>query len=729
MSEAQSPVESPADFGTDKAGVAARWIAELQLAHKETNTWETRVKGIEKRYRDDRNTIQDAMPRRSATYKFNVLWSNVQTLLPAIYARPPKPVVGRRFRDRDPVGRAASQIVERGLEYQIECGDLHETVKRAVEDYLLGGRGQVWLSYDPKYVKPDTEAGLDQDVDGPDAPAYEEVDCEYIFWSDFQTSPARTWREVRWVARRLYMTREQLRERFTNLKEEQIDRIPMDWKPEHLTDQDVSVQHQAFERAVVWEIWNKEDRRVYWICPGFGECPLDAMDDPLHLQGFFPCPRPLLATTTNGTLVPVPDYSEYQDQADQLDDLTGRIAMVTKAVKVAGLYPSDDRDIARLFTEGVENQLLPVTNWAAYMEKGGLEKSVTLMPVEKIAAVLRDLVEIRAVIKNDLYEITGIADIIRGSTKANETATAQQIKGRYATMRLSDKQQEVARFVRDILRMIAEIMCEHFSPETLMLMSDYEFSNDPGPDGAQKFMQAIQLLKDDHMRGFRIDIEDESTIAQDDQEEKSSRLEFLQAISAYLQQAVPAGQQVPEMAPLLGKMLLFGVRAFRAGRDLETSIEDALAQMEQSQKAAQGQPKPPGPDEIRAQAEMQKAQMQMQVEAEKAQAEGMRAQADMAIEQMKMEAAEQQAQRDHEFRMADLQVKLLTQRQSAERDAEKTGMERERMDRDAMTEEKQTSDMASRLDALEGGLMEVARGIAEGQKAIVEKIGSLGKAA
>ena len=729
MSEAQGPVASPDDFGTNKAGVAARWITEIQLAEKETHTWETRVKGIEKRYRDDRSTIQDAVPRRSATYKFNVLWSNVQTLLPAIYARPPKPVVGRRFRDRDPVGRAASQIVERGLEYQIECGDLHQTVKQCVEDFLLGGRGQVWLSYDPKYVKPDTRDQVDQDVDGPEPPAYEQVECEYVFWSDFQTSPARTWKEVRWVARRVYMTREQLRERFTNLKAEQIDRIPLDWKPAHLTDQDVSVHHQAFLRAVVWEVWNKEDRTVYWVCPGFGESVLDSQEDPLNLEGFFPCPRPLLATTTNGTLVPVPDYSEYQDQADQLDDLTGRIAMVTKAVKVAGLYPSDDRDIARLFTEGVENQLLPVTNWAAYMEKGGIEKSVTLLPTEKIAAVLRDLTEIRGVIKNDLYEITGIADIIRGSTKPNETATAQQIKGRYATMRLSDKQQEVARFVRDILRLIAEIMCEHFSPETLALMSDYSFSDDPGPEGVQKFAAAIQLLKDDKMRGFRIDIEDESTIAQDDAEEKAARLEFLGSVSGFLQQAVPAGQQIPELAPLLGKMLLFGVRAFRSGRDMETSIEDALAQMEQAQKAAQGQPKPPSPEQIQAQTEMQKMQMQAQVEQEKAQAEGMKAQADMMIEKMKMDAADQQAQRDHEFRMADLQVKLMAQRQASERDAEKAGMERERRDRDAMTEEKQTSDMASRLDALEGGLMEVARGMAEGQKAIVEKIGSLGKAA
>jgi rubredoxin len=43
---------------------------------------------------------------------------------------------------------------------------------------------------------------------------YECSPCDYVFWDDFRTSPARTWEEVTWVARRVYMGREEGVERF-----------------------------------------------------------------------------------------------------------------------------------------------------------------------------------------------------------------------------------------------------------------------------------------------------------------------------------------------------------------------------------------------------------------------------------------------------------------------------------------------------------------------------------
>ena len=819
MSGSTSPVTAIEDYGAGKAGIAARWITELDLAEKEFHDWVFRAKAIEKRYRDDRTTIQDSIRRGSGTYRFNVLWSNVQTLMPAVYARPPKPVVQRRFRDRDPVGRAASQIIERALDYQIECGDLHATVKQAVEDYLLGGRGTVWLRYEPKYATPQTSPEItDADDDGPEAeetgedgsmaegmeaeggepmdgtaenaqvtdgdqgaPDYEEVECDYVYWEDFTCSPARIWKEVRWVARRVFMTRGEMRARFDNLSEIDIMAIPLDWKPNHMTDESIGVEHQAFMRATIWEIWNRDDRRVYWIAPGYGAQPLDMRDDPLGLEQFFPCPRPLTATTTNGTIVPVPDYTEYQDQADQLDDLTGRIAMVTKAVKVAGLYAAEEREIARLFSEGVENQLLPVNNWAGFMENGGLERAVMLMPMEKIASVLRDLTEIRTVVKNDLYEITGIADVIRGSTQPEETATAQRIKGKYATMRLSDKQVEVARFVRDILRMMGEIMCDHFSPQSLLMMSDYMQSNDSGmaeaqdkmmeiqgmmamgqqPDPQQvqqvqaqmraaqmeaqkaqkKIADAVMLLKNETARGFRIDIEDQSTIAVDDQEEQAARTGFVTAVSSFLKEAVPAVQQVPEMGELLGKMLLFAVRGYRVGRDMETTIEDALAQLQKAQAAAASQPKPPSPDEIKAQAEQQKMQADMQMSQQQAEAEGMKYQAELAIKQMEMQAKDAADQRAHEFAMAELELKARQQ----QADEKKLLIEARKMDAEAIdaenkaalstgeknkmdNEEAQTAEMATRLDNVEGAVMEVAKTVNEGHAAVVQHLRQIGGA-
>ncbi len=82
-------------------------IAQYERTFKE---WEGRSDKIVKRYRDDSRS------RNNPQAKFNILWSNVQTITPAIFARLPRPDVSRRFRDNDPIGRLASMMRERALE-------------------------------------------------------------------------------------------------------------------------------------------------------------------------------------------------------------------------------------------------------------------------------------------------------------------------------------------------------------------------------------------------------------------------------------------------------------------------------------------------------------------------------------------------------------------------------------------------------------------------------------
>ncbi len=73
--------------------------------------------------------------------------------------------------------------------------------------------------------------------------------------------------------------------------------------------------------------------------------------------------------------------------------------------------------------------------------------------------------------KQDLYEITGISDIVRGQTSASETATAQQIKGQFATLRLDNNQKDVARFSKDLVVIMTEVIAKHFSLDTIKQVS------------------------------------------------------------------------------------------------------------------------------------------------------------------------------------------------------------------------------------------------------------------
>jgi hypothetical protein len=650
----------PADFGTGKTGVAARWRAEVKLAQKAAKKWLEDCTSIERRYRDERRG-SNAVPLA----RFNVLWSNIETLKPAVYARPPVPVVTRRFRDSDPVARAAAMIMQRCLQHSIEEGDLHHRVKQARDDYLLFARGTLWARYEPHFTQPDAPEGdlVSDDTESEDGEvSHEEVEWDFVHRDDFLHGMARTWAEVPWVGRRVRMTRNEGVERFGKAFED----VPLSWKPDGITDSDIDndEQYQAFQRAVVYEIWDIDTRTVIWIADGC-DTPLDTKPDPLGLEHFWPCPRPIYGTLTNQSLMPIPDYKEYEDQAELLDTLTGRISKISEAVKVTGVYDARWDALGRMFEEDTDNELVPVDQWSDLSSKGGMNAAFELVDVSKIVMTLQTLAEVRTQAKNDLYEITGIADILRGSTAPEETATAQRTKARFATLRLSDRQLEMARFVRDILRITGEIICKHFSPQMLLLASNFKESEIALDDEQKQKMaaqqqqaqmmgmppppsiteQALMLLKSERLREFRIDVEDQSTIAADDMEEKQSRVEFLAAIGNFLKEATMIPPALaPAMTPLLGKLLMFGVRGMRAGAEMETALEDAVTKLTtQAQQQAQ-QPQKPSPEEIKAQTDQQRMQMEAQMAQQQMQADAAKAQQDAQMKQQEMAVAAQQQQ-------------------------------------------------------------------------------------
>ena len=128
--------------------------------------WEQRVEKILKRYRDDGRETRDA-----SEVRFNILWSNVQILVPATFARLPQPDVSRRFRDQDPTGRVAALMLERGLEFEVQhYPDYRDTMQQCVHDRFLGGRGTAWLRYEPHFKDGETgeeqEGQITEDIEG-----------------------------------------------------------------------------------------------------------------------------------------------------------------------------------------------------------------------------------------------------------------------------------------------------------------------------------------------------------------------------------------------------------------------------------------------------------------------------------------------------------------------------------------------------------------------------------
>lgn len=779
--------------GEKSRRLAKHWLDQITAVkdNPEYKRWVKRADTIQKRYRDERNRTDEEGQRR-----YNSLWSNVEIMLPALYGKTPLPVAERRFKDRDPVGRNAAQILERGLRNEIEINGFHQALQHAVRDYLLPGRGAVWVRYEPKIeesvsLPPETATDM-RDSQGPigdpnderdeefksrqeitpkgkvrkrlnapepeqdsdenleklhstgDRIVRESVPVDYVFWDDFFTFPvrARTWQEVTSVAKRVYMSRDQMKRRFGKQigaaiplnKDERGGRS----QASHLMDED---------KGQVFEIWSKEDGEVLWVSQGY-DYLCDRKDDPLGLENFYPCPKPLYANPTNNTLFPVPDFIQYQDQAIQIDELTQRIAMLTKACKMAGLYNAAQKDIQRVFNESVENELIPVDDWSAFAEKGGIEGNWSLMPVKDIIGILNELMVVKQKQLEEMDRLTGINDIMRGTSDARETLGGVRLKSNNTGTRLTNRQDEVARLARDTVKIMADIMGKHFSPKSMIDVSGALYEEglgpedmppltalqnpqgmpspggpsappqvpgaqphptppgappspppgggnvipfphpgaapnappgaplppppDPGaydPMGAQgdpmakmaalqRIAKALALIKDECTRGFRVDIEVDSTIYADQSEEKDDRTQFVVSVTAFLEKAMMLGASMPEAIPLLGKLLAFGARGQKIGRDMELAIEEFTeqAQISAKQRAAAAAAQP-NPEVLKAQAEVKKSEAQVQTEQIRAQSVKEKAQADTQSRMLQAHTEQQSAQAEMQSRAMDAQVK------------------------------------------------------------------------
>lgn len=613
-----------------------KWLTAIAAYDKEFKPWAGRVDKLIQRYRDE----STASTRRSQT-KFNILWSNVQTLVPACFSRLPQPDVSRRFRDQDAVGRVASLILERVLDYEItHYPDYRVTLTQDVYDRFLGGRGTAWVRYEPHFKAQQQQAPTDgvqasEDQDEPGEELdYECAPVDYVHWKDFGHTVARTWEEVTAVWRVVYMTEQQLVERFG---EKVAKKVPLDAKPGDKKNED----ENPANRGVVYEIWDKPTKKVYWLAKSLSEF-IDERDDPLGLDQFFPCPRPLYATITNDSLVPVPDFALYQDQANELDTLAGRINGLVKSLQLKGVYDATQPELGRLFTEANNTQMIPVKNWAAFAEKQGLAGAIDLVEILPIAETLKVAYEAMGQVKSQVYEITGISDIIRGQTDAGETATAQQIKGQYASLRLRSMQGAVSQFAAELLQLKAQVICNKFDPMVVAQLACVQQLN---PADQQYIGPAMELLfgarlqdpaaepDKNPLRDFRIDIEADSLVQLDEQAEKESRVEFLTAVGGFLEKAATVGAQAPQVVPLIMELLKFGVTGFKVGRSIEGVFDQVADQLKQA-------PPQQDPEQMRQQIEGQVKQQVQMDQAGKDVALNKRA-ADLDIREMKFQAEQQ----------------------------------------------------------------------------------------
>ncbi len=619
----------------DKVKTRNKLLLEIEQYERKFATWQDVGKEVVERYRGDKRAKEDML--YGAKQRYNILWSNVQTMLPAVFGRLPKPEVSRRYKDKDPVARVASILLERALEYEVEqYPDYGSSVGEAVLDRLLPGRGVSFVRYEPTLSPVQlSEDEKSEDAETPERIDHEQSPVDYVAWRDFGHNLCRTWEEVYLIWRKVQMTQSEVEKRFGEAAKD----LEYDLVPDGEERKDYGDQSATLKRVTVYEVWDKRDKTVTWLTKGHLEA-LDMQSDPLKLECFFPCPKPLYATLSTDSLIPVADYVQYRPQADELDEICSKISKLVDALRVAGVYDAANKGaMQNLLRPGGDNILVPIENWAAFSERGGLKGGIDFIPLDQVVLALQQLYAAREQTKQVIYEITGISDIIRGSSDPRETLGAQELKGQFGSKRLSSMQKDVVRFATDLLKIKAEMICKLYQPQTILMIAGAEQLSE---QDKQLVPKALELLKSDPLSKFRIEVASDSLVEQDEQQDKQDRIEFITAISGFVQQSL---QAPPELVPLLLEVMLFGIRGFKIGKSIEGAFDEAAEQLKQ--KAQQ----PPQPDPAAAQ-----AQAEQQAEAARLQAEQERAQQQMMVDQQ-MELKKAELQQQTELKKAAMQSK------------------------------------------------------------------------
>lgn len=661
MAEEAASTKTAAERGAELLKEGNKWIARIRAAEKREQDWTDDAEAAEKAF------ACDTKADKGKLYAFNILHSNVETIVPAIYnstpipdvrsrrtlpkvpkPQPPQPPQQQQGQPQDPAAMMQMQQQMAQFQAQMQAYQQAEAQKKAARDFATLIERSITVQIDDNKLDTEAEAcARDSYLAGrgivrlrffaDDDGRNERLEYEAVSWRDYRHGPAKRWADRPWEAYRLCISREEM--------ERLGDSEMMDAQGRTATDE-AMLSDDDEDDIVIWEIWCKEPQRyVKFVRESDGKI-LKQVDDPLGLTGFFPIPTPVQPISITGKLMPVCPFTVYRKLADELDLCTKRINAIMSGLKVRGGVAGDAADIAAI-AQADDNELVPISNVEGLAATKGLEGAILWWPVDKAIIVLKELYTQREQIKASIYEITGISDIVRGASNANETATAQQIKTQWGSLRIQKAQRLIQRMIRDLFIMSAEIITTKFSPETLQKMTGIEITP-----------ELAAMMQDRSIAYYRVDIESDSTVKADTTTAKQEMGDFMAGTGQYFSTMAPLVQTDPQLAAPVAEIFRSFTRVFNLGK----SAEDALDEMIEMSKAAGQQPRPnPEAEKLKGEMEIRKAELQMDMQRLQAemQAKQQDAQMKAAGEAGKLQAAERKAGIDLQAAMIGLEIKRL----------------------------------------------------------------------
>ena len=640
------------DFKDTPSGKYRYWSEELGASKKAREPWHKQADKIVNRYVGKQGRGDEAR------FDLNMFHSNTKTLGDMLYGNTPKIDVSRRYaQPNDDVGRVAAEMMERLLNMDVadNGSEIDAVFRSALQDRLLAGLGCAKVRYTVEMEQvpvtmpdgspmttPEGEPVMEDKLISEDAPT------DYFYWGDILWGWCRNWAQMPWIGFRSYMTQDQLRERWGD---DVADNAKLKKQTKSSSDEGESdpTSDSAWQRAEVWEIWNKDDRTIHWIILGYDK-QLEEKEDILGLSGFWPCPPFFIANVTTSLYTPTPDFVLAQDLYNEVDKLQTRIAVITEAVRVVGVYNASADNLKSMFNAGKDNDLIPVENWALFGENGGLSGQIEWLPIKDIVDALQQLIGVRDQTIQLLQQITGMTDVMRGSLDNQYEGVGQtEQKTKFGSVRIQALQEQFARFGGDLFQIKAEVIARHFSPETIYKRSNMQFSVDE-----DKVRDAIELIKQPDDARLRIEIRPESVAMVDYQALKGERTDYMNAVATYMQSAAGIIDADPTAKPFVLQLLQWGLAGFKGSSEIEGVIDKAIEATQEEDKRKAENPQP-DPEQAAAQAATALEQLKGQNKMQEIQG---KAQATSQARQEDMQADIATAHENHTRKMAEIEGAL-----------------------------------------------------------------------
>lgn len=630
------PMETQESDSRETRGYWKRWIDAAKKAAKEH--WADSKRAWDE-YEHQSTPEADKTTVFKKTASYPIYWSSCKTIEPAYYSRTPQLNATRRFEINDPVALTGCQIVERLAKYLVERTDFDNVMMAAVGDYIHADKATLQVLYSADMEEQTEQMLLQMSPEGTyltqnNEPYEGEVQQDeqgQIYYQSTQTIPrnkrisvapicydeilhtpeAKTQDEIKDIAYFFCMSEDEAKNRFPGKD------IKFKTGKSYAEDKSAPDAETPGRYLEGWEIYCKYNKRVYWYSEQYTDDLLDVADDPYHLDGFFPSPPFIIGSKPAKSLYPTPAFIHCVDTVRQLHDQAIKVNELASKIQWAALIDGSIPELELAMKSLGNGDYIAVKNFQSILEKGGIQNTIYFLPIQELVTALNNLIALEDKFKQNFYEWFGVPDILRGSSDPVETAAAQEVKQASAHDRFKYQKKQIGRLASDAIQMMVDLALFVYDDMEIAEVTGYQYLD---PADQQRFIPALQFLRNDKSRTIRIEVDTDSMSFLDQQLRFQRAGTAMQSVTQGLQAIAEAAKIHPAFAAVGVKALLTSLETMQVGRQFEEGVAQAAQQLlQQLQQPPQQPPPPPDYEAMKLQLQGQKQQMDMMLEGRKLQ--------------------------------------------------------------------------------------------------------------